>query len=118
MTFLLEKHAMRVVSNFFLLVIASGALAACSVVPSPETPPPGSQAFQQAYLQGCHIGWRDAGSEFTGWRVPERNDVLYASSSDYHTGWDAGHNACYEDEHRAPHFMRPDGPGSATTIRP
>ena len=71
---------------------------------NPAVPPPGSDALQEGYVNGCASGYSDAGREGWGTRY-WRDGARYASSPDYRSGWDQGHKACYDDEIRTPHMM-------------
>lgn len=71
---------------------------------NPQVPPPGSAAFQLGYLRGCAAGFADAGRDgyHSLYVADGRDSTRYASDADYRGGWDRGHAACFEEEHRAP----------------
>jgi hypothetical protein len=84
--------------------LASAILLAglCGGCASDRTP--GSEALKEGYFHGCRSGFSDAGRE--GYENKYVKDIQrYASDAEYRSGWDKGHNACYEEERRAPRMI-------------
>lgn len=84
-------------------------LAACeSGMVNPQIPPPGSLAFSGGYLDGCRSGFKDANRD--GYEQAYRKDEgRYARESDYKSGWDEAHAACFEEEKRHPKVLGAGG---------
>jgi hypothetical protein len=81
-----------------LAMLLDGGAGAMS---NPNMPPPGNDAFQIGYHQGCVTGYGDAGRP--GYEASYVKDAQrYAGDADYRAGWDAGHMACYEYENDHP----------------
>lgn len=96
-------------------VCAATVLVACtSGLVNPAVPPPGTESFQEGYIQGCASGYQDARRE--GYVAAYHKDAArYASEADYRLGWDEGHDRCYLDEMRHPRMC---GPGPETLSCP
>jgi hypothetical protein len=84
-----------------VVLVACLSRGCASGLVKPRGPPAGSDAFQEGYLHGCNSGYSDA--DRVGYKNRYAVDQQrYASDADYRSGWEQGHNACYEDERRYP----------------
>jgi len=54
--------------------------------------PPGTADFKAGYFNGCMHGYA-----LEGPNVEERDELRYAASADYRTGWHQGHAECTDD---------------------
>ena len=83
-----------------LSVVALAAfLSACDAVGS--IPPPGSDAFQRGYIDGCWSGWGLAAKP--GFEALfYRNEARFTSDKEYHTGWVQGELECYNQQMNFP----------------
>lgn len=74
-------------------------VASCDAVSS--IPPPGSDAFQRGYIDGCWSGWGLAAKP--GFEALfYRNEARFASDEDYHRGWVQGELDCYNEQMNFP----------------
>jgi hypothetical protein len=107
--------AHRIAVRLPAAVCAAAVLAACTPgLVNPAVPPPGTESFQEGYIQGCASGYQDARRE--GYVAAYHKDAArYASEADYRLGWDEGHDRCYQDEMRHPRMC---GPGPETLSCP
>lgn len=100
------EHLRRaaVAAGLFLGLV--GLLTACTGQPvtNAEIPPPGSDTFQQGYLDGCVSGYHDGGRD--GYEADYRKDgTRFAAEADYRDGWLKGHDACYKQQLRRPKII-------------
>ena len=74
-------------------------LSACEAVGS--IPPPGSDAFQRGYIDGCWSGWGLAAKP--GFEALfYRNEARFSSDEEYHAGWVQGELECYNEQMNFP----------------
>lgn len=74
-------------------------LSACEAVGS--IPPPGSDAFQRGYIDGCWSGWGLAAKP--GFEALfYRNEARFTSDEEYHRGWVQGELECYNEQMNFP----------------
>lgn len=85
----------RHISAFALVTF----LAACESFSS--IPPPGSDAFQRGYIDGCWSGWGLAAKP--GFEALfYRNEARFSSDEEYHRGWVQGELECYNEQMNFP----------------
>jgi hypothetical protein len=77
-------------------------LSACdTTLVNPQVPPPGSESYQDGYLNGCPSGFADAGRD--GYETSYfKDNTRFANEPDYRKGWNEGYAACFEEDRRYP----------------
>lgn len=81
------------------VVAAVALLAGCGAIGS--IPPPGSDAFQRGYIDGCWTGYGVAAKP--GYEaIFYKDEARFASDADYQRGWLQGQTDCYNEQMNFP----------------